>query len=152
MDQTFLSRAIDDAWLRQDLGIIHRNASQVSTLIDDVLDRSQIDANRMGLEKSELALSQIVVEAIASDASLYDPLGLTIAVELPAELPPLYVDGNRIRQILINLLNNAARFTEKGGVTIRATSDESEVVVSVTDTETGVAPADVPFIFQEPAR
>ncbi len=134
---------------RQDLEAIYRNACHLSRLIDDVLDLSQIEAHRLALERRVVSLRQIVDEAVATVATLYERLGLWLQVDLSPDLPLLFVDPNRIRQILINLLNNAARFTERGGVTIRATSDGREVVVAVSDTGTGIAPEDLPYVFQE---
>ena len=134
---------------RPGLEAIHRNANHISRLIDDVLDLSQIEAHRMALEKRWVSVGQIVEEAVETVASLFEHLGLGLAVEIPVDLPPLYVDPNRVRQILINLLNNAVRFTERGGVTIRATCDDREVVLAVTDTGDGIASEDLPYLFQE---
>ena len=132
---------------RQHLEAVHRNACSLSRLVDDVLDLSQIEAHRMALERAMVSLPRVVEEAIAAVASLFEHLRLNITVDVPADLPPLYVDANRVRQILINLLNNAARFTESGGVTIRATRDGGDVVVSVADTGSGIAPEDLPYVF-----
>ncbi len=134
---------------RLDLDAIYRNAGQISRLIDDVLDLSQIDAHRLALERSQVPLVQIVADAASTVALLFDHLGLSLTIDIPADLPCLNVDGNRIRQILINLLSNAARFTVQGGVTIRARHTESEVVVEVADTGEGIPSADVPYVFDE---
>lgn len=134
---------------REDLEAVHRNACHISRLINDVLDLSQIEAQRMALERSNVTLRQIVDDAVATVASLLDRLGLTITVEVPEDLPPLYVDARRVGQILINLLNNAARYTDRGGVTVRATCGEHDVVVAVADTGAGIAPEDLPYVFHE---
>ena len=131
------------------LTAVHRNASHISRLIDDILDLSQIEAYRMALTKTWASLTSIVDDAVSTIASLYDHLGLTLAVEIPDDLPPLYVDANRVRQVLINLLSNATRFTDRGGVVIRAEQVDHDVVVSVTDTGEGIATGDAPFVFQE---
>src|SRR5262249_22616907 len=134
---------------RRDLEAIYRNAGQISRLIDDVLDLSQIDAQRMALERSNVSLRQIVDEATSTVALLLEHLGLCLTVHVSPDLPALYVDPTRIRQILINFLNNAARFTDRGGITVRATADEYEVVVAVTDTGVGIPPEDLPYVFEE---
>jgi signal transduction histidine kinase/CheY-like chemotaxis protein len=134
---------------RLDLEAIYRNASQISRLIDDVLDLSQIDAHRLALDRTKVPLVQIVADAASTVALLFDHLGLSLSIDLPPDLPLLNVDANRIRQILINLLSNAARFTAQGGVTIRARCTGSEVVVAVADTGEGIAPSDVPHVFDE---
>jgi len=134
---------------RQDLEAIHRNASHISRLIDDVLDLSQIDAHRLALEKSWAFLPEIVESAVQTVASFYQHLGLSLALETPPNLPALHVDVGRTRQILINLLNNAARFTERGGVTIRSFLEDGNIVLGVSDSGVGIAPADLPYVFDE---
>ncbi len=131
------------------LTAVHRNASHISRLIDDILDLSQIEAHRMALTKTWASLASIVDDAVGTITSLYDHVGLTLAVEVADDLPPLYVDPNRIRQVLINLLSNAARFTDRGGVTVRAVRDGHDVRVSVIDTGDGIAAEDLPYVFQE---
>ncbi|MBI2940978.1 MAG: response regulator [Chloroflexi bacterium] len=107
---------------RGDVEAIYRNACHISNLIEDVLDLSQIEAHRMALDRRRTALAGIVEAAAATVESLFKDKGLSLALDLPADLPLVYVDPTRVRQILINLLNNAARFTNRGGVTIRARS------------------------------
>ncbi|MBX6772268.1 MAG: response regulator [Chloroflexi bacterium] len=74
---------------------------------------------------------------------------MRLEVHVPDDLPMVYVDRTRIRQVLINLLNNAARFTDTGGVTITARVDGGDVRVSVADTGIGIAPEDLPKVFEE---
>lgn len=131
------------------LTAVHRNASHISRLIDDILDLSQIEAHRMALTKTWIPLTSIVDDAVSTIASLYDHLGLTLAVEISDDLPPLHVDANRMRQVLINLLSNAARYTDQGGVTIRAQRAGHDVRIGVSDTGEGIAPEDIPYVFQE---
>lgn len=134
---------------RQDLEAVYRNACQVSSLASDVLDLSQIEAHRMALERSATSVKQIVDDAVATLAPHYGRLGLRLDAEVGADLPVLYVDGNRIRQVLINLLNNAARFTSRGGVTVRAMRDDENVVLSVADTGDGISPEALPHVFED---
>lgn len=128
---------------------IQRNANHLARLVDDVLDLSQIEAQRMALDKRWTALRPIVDDAVEAIASLFEHVGLRLTVDIPSNLPLLQADANRVRQILINLLNNAARFTDQGGVTIRAAYDGREITVAVSDTGVGIAPEDIPYVFQE---
>ena len=132
-----------------DLEAIYRNACHISNLIDDVLDLAQVDAHRMGLHRETVVLSKIVGEATAAVSRLFRDKCLELSVELPPDLPPLQVDPTRIRQVLINLLANAARFTEQGGVRVAARCDGSDVVIAVADTGQGITPEDLPQVFQE---
>lgn len=135
--------------LRADVEVIHRNARHLSALIDDVLDLSQVDAGRMGLHRERVDLAEVADEAVGAVARLYEVRGLTVHNTVPSDLPPLYVDRTRVRQVLINLLNNAARFTARGGSTVRARVDDGNVVVEVSDTGVGIPSADIPKVFEE---
>ena len=139
---------LPDAY-QSDLDAIQRNAQHLSGLIDDILDLSQIEAGRMGLVKERLALGDVVREAAAAVARLFDGKGLTIDVRVPDDLPLVYADRTRVRQVVINLLGNAARFTDEGGVEIRARTQGTDIIVSVADTGVGIAPEDLPRVFEE---
>lgn len=136
------------AYLR-DVDTIYRNARHLSSLIDDILDLSQIDAARMGLMRERVDLMRLVAEAVSSIEPLYLKQGISIATEVPAGLPPVFADRTRVRQVLINLLGNAVRFTSVGGVRIGVELQEREILVAVADTGVGIAPNDLPRVFQE---
>ncbi len=135
--------------VRADVDVIYRNAQHLSNLIDDVLDLSQVDAGRMGLTKERASLAAIAGEAISAIARLYEARRLWLTSEVSEALPDVYVDRTRVRQVLINLLNNAARFTASGGATVRAHQEERSLVVEVADTGVGIAPEDIPKVFEE---
>ena len=134
---------------RGDISAIYKSACHLSALIDDVLDLSQIEAGRMGLAKERTSLAEIIEEAVATVDVIYRDKGLSLSVSLPDPPPLVYVDRTRIRQIVINLLNNAVRFTERGGVTIDVTCDGEQVHVAVSDTGVGIPEADLPHVFEE---
>ncbi len=146
--QAYRGQILPDVY-RGDLEAIYRNACHLSNLVDDVLDLSQIEADRMGLQKEQVRLAPVVDEAVTTIARLFHAKGLAITVEVPLDLPAVYVDRTRIRQVLINLLNNAARFTSVGGVTIRAWSEGADVIVAVADTGIGIAPEHLTTVFEE---
>jgi signal transduction histidine kinase/CheY-like chemotaxis protein len=133
----------------RDLRIIHRNARHLQTLINDVLDLARIEAAQMTLVREEVDPAGLVSDAITGAASLIESQGLTLEVRVAAGLPPLRVDPTRIRQVLFNLLNNAARFTEKGGVTVSVAQQGEEVVFAVVDTGVGIAPDALGRIFED---
>ncbi len=134
---------------REDVEAIYRSARHLAQLIDDVLDLSQIEAERMGLAKDWANLAEIVDEAVAVVTRFLQSKRLSLSLDLSPSLPWVLVDRTRIRQVLINLLGNAARFTEHGGITIRAVVREREVVVSVSDTGPGICPEDLTKVFEE---
>lgn len=137
--------------LHRDIETIYRNACHLSGLVDDVLDLGRLDAQRLALQKEWSSLPEIAQQAIAATEGLYERAGLTISIDVSADLPRLYVDPTRIRQVLINLLTNAVRYMEEGGTRITAHRDGGDVIVSVEDTGAGIPPEDLPFVF-EPFR
>ena len=134
---------------RSDVQSIYHNAQHLASLIDDVLDLSQVEAGRMGLAEELTSLARVASEAASAVSNLFESKGLTLTMDVPGDLPVVAVDRTRIRQVLINLLGNAARFTERGGVTVTATANEKEITVSVADTGIGIAEEDIPKAFEE---
>lgn len=134
--------------LKSDIAAIRRNSQHLSRLVDDVLDLSQVESGLMGLSREWISLSDIVDEATMIVRPLFASKGLYLETALRSDLPPVYCDGTRIRQVLINLLSNSGRFTEQGGVRIEGYLDSQEVVVCVTDTGPGIAAGDQAKLFQ----
>jgi signal transduction histidine kinase/CheY-like chemotaxis protein len=135
--------------LRADLKEIYDSAQHLLHLIDDVLDLSQVEAARLPVNKERLDLVPLIHEAVATARSLFRGRGLYLRVDVPENLPALYADPTRIRQVLLNLLNNAARFTERGGITVHARLQDEEVEVVVEDTGIGIPPDQLQDIFTE---
>lgn len=134
---------------QHDLGVIHRNACHLQKLVSDVLDLARIETALMGLVLEEVDPAVLVSEAINTARSLVEARGLDLRTEIGPNLPRLRLDPTRIRQVLFNLLNNAARFTEEGHITVRAQSDGEQVIFAVADTGVGITAEDIPRIFQE---
>jgi CheY-like chemotaxis protein len=134
---------------RTDVEAIHRASYHLSNLIDDVLDLSEIDAHKMTIDKEWLSLGDVVAEAAATASGLFQSKALSLTVELPADLPVIYADRTRVKQVVLNLLKNAARFTDAGGATVSAALRGNDIVVAVADTGIGIAPQDVPHVFEE---
>ncbi|MCD6290261.1 MAG: response regulator [Anaerolineae bacterium] len=132
-----------------DVQAIYRNAKHLSNLIDDVLDLSQIEAGRMGLVKEPTKLADVAAEAIGAIAHMFQSKGLYLITNIPDDLPLVPADRTRVRQVLINLLNNAARFTDRGGVTVTAAADDRELTIAVADTGIGISEEDIPKVFEE---
>ncbi len=134
--------------LLADLSVVQRNSQHLSGLIDDVLDLSQVEAGRMALSKERVALADVIASAVAAVRPLFASKGLYLRTDIPADLPAILCDRTRIREVILNLLSNAGRFTEQGGVNVRARCEEHEVVVSVADTGPGIAADDLGRIFR----
>jgi len=137
--------------LLSDIAAIHLNSQHLAKLVDDVLDLSQVEAGRMALSKEWTSLQEIIEEAIPMVQPLFESKGLYLEAEVHPDLPPIFCDSTRIRQVVLNLLSNAGRFTERGGVQVKAWRKGNKVMVSVSDTGPGIAPQDQEKIF-EPFR
>jgi signal transduction histidine kinase/CheY-like chemotaxis protein len=135
--------------LRGDVQEIYESSTHLLHLIDDVLDLSQIDAARLPVAKERIALAPLIRDAVDTARSLLRESGLYLRLELPDDLPPVFADPTRIRQTLLNLLNNAARFTERGGISIAARTTDTDIEVTVSDTGIGIPAAELQEIFVE---
>ena len=136
--------------LLADLEIVRRNSQHLSNLVNDVLDLSQIEAGQMALTKEPVRIHDIVDAAVIAVQPLYESKGLELQVEVPPDLASIYLqcDPIRIRQVILNLLSNAGRFTVQGGVRISAWQDAHYLVISVADTGPGIAECDLERLFQ----
>jgi len=135
---------------RADIDAIYRNSQHLVALVDDILDLSQIEAQRLPLVKDRIDLEQEVVHKVVDTVRpLAERKGLHVREELCGGLPWVLADPVRLRQALLNLLTNAIRFTECGGITVRTSAGEGCIEVSVQDTGRGIAPEDMPRLFQE---
>jgi signal transduction histidine kinase/CheY-like chemotaxis protein len=134
--------------LLADMAVILRNSQHLSKLVDDVLDLSQIDAGRMALSKVWTDIAAIVREATEAVWPLFQTKGLHLETDVGSELPPVYCDPTRIRQVLMNLLSNAGRFTTEGGVHVRAWVEDEQIRFSVWDTGPGIDPRDRAHLFE----
>ena len=135
----------------RDLSIVHRNACHLQSLVNDVLDLARIETAQMSLYPEETDPAVLVQEAVNTARGLVEARGLGLAIDIQAGLPRLAIDPLRIRQVLFNLLNNAARYTDRGQISVQAQLDgqKNEVIISVSDTGVGIAPPDLQHIFEE---
>jgi signal transduction histidine kinase len=131
----------------EDLEQIYHDSQHLLFLINDILSISQIQAGLMALRPQPVDLSELLNGLMPTASALVRGRDITLRQELPEALPALFVDPARIRQVLVHLLNNAAKFTEVGEIAIRAWSNEDEVYVSVSDTGIGIPVEDRERIF-----
>ncbi len=134
---------------RADVNAVYRNAKHLQNLINDVLDISQLEARHLAIVKEKASLGDCLRETANMVVDLIGKKGLSFALDIPPDLQPLWFDPVRIRQILLNLLVNAARFTSEGGITIEVRVDEKKAVASVIDTGIGIREEELPQVFDE---
>jgi signal transduction histidine kinase len=131
------------------LAVIDRQTRQMTRLIDDLLDIARITSNKLELRKERIELREVLKAAVETSKPLMVQRGHELIVETDDE--PIYLDGDLIRlaQVISNLLNNAAKYTEIGGrIWLTAARQESSVVITVRDTGIGIAPEVLSRIFE----
>jgi signal transduction histidine kinase len=124
-----------------DIQLIHNSGQHLLALINDVLDLSKIEAERMELLLEEVSLYEMVTEVLASTAPLVQNKPVALVSSVDRELPLIIADKLRLSQILINLISNAAKFTEEGSISISADlpeDDPARLRVAVKDTGIGI--------------
>ena len=135
--------------IEQARSMMERQVGQMVRLMDDLLDISRITSGKMQLRKERVELAAVVQSAVEASRPLIEAQAHELTVTLPPE--PVYLDADptRLAQVFSNLLNNAAKYTEKGGhIWLTAERQGGEVVVSVRDTGIGIAAEHLPHIFE----
>ncbi len=135
--------------LYDDIQEIYASSRHLLRLINDILDMGKIEAGQMTLYRERAHLTQVIEEVHAMLARAFEQKGIELRIEVPPDLPPVFIDTTRIRQVLLNLLNNGLRFTDQGYVALRVEQQGDSLLISVRDTGTGIAPQDLPKVFQE---
>jgi signal transduction histidine kinase/CheY-like chemotaxis protein len=130
---------------------IHTSGQHLLALINDVLDLSKLQAGRVELELRQAHLTDVATEAYTFILPAAQRKHQGVIIDLPADLPVLYVDILRVKQVLINLLNNACKFTpEAGTITVRATRvNDDWLQASISDTGPGIPPEWQGDLFEE---
>jgi signal transduction histidine kinase/CheY-like chemotaxis protein len=131
------------------LNRIRASGEHLLGIINDILDLSKIEAGRMELFTEPCQIGELVQSTLSTAVGLTKGKPVTLHHEIGAELPTLIVDRTRIRQVLLNLLSNAAKFTDEGSITVRVAQEQDEVVVSVADTGIGIPADKYESIFEE---
>jgi len=135
---------------RRNLSRIDANARHLLTLINEILDITRIEAGRMPIQIVAFNLAELVREVTAELEPIIARSGLQVVCKLPGDLPTLRTDRQKVKQILVNLLSNALKFTQKGSITIKAQmTSRQTVAVAVIDTGIGIPKEDHIRIFED---
>ncbi len=132
----------------EDLQRIYDNGQRLMALINDLLDISQLQAGLMELELEPVNLGELIASVLPTASALVRGKEIELSTEVTGEIPPVMADVARIRQTLVRLLTNAAKYTERGRITLRAWADAEQAYVSVSDTGIGIPPEDRERIFE----
>ncbi len=134
---------------RTDLTSIYNNGRHLLGLINDVLDISRIEAGKIELVFESVDLRSIIDGVMSTAVGLVRDKPVQLIQKVSDDLPFVRADSTRIRQVLLNLMSNAAKFTEKGSITVRAWADNEHVTITVADTGVGVPEEYREKIFEE---
>ena len=137
---------------RTDLTAIYSSGQHLLGLVNDILDLSKIEAGKVTLNKELLDFHEIAAGVMSSAIALVADKPIELREEIAPNLPPVCADRKRVRQIILNLVSNAAKFTERGHITLRVQpiteNGRQFLLCAVEDTGIGIRPEDIPTIFE----
>ncbi len=136
----------------QDLTAIYNSGQHLLSLINDILDLSKIEAGKMELAFSEVNLTDLITSVMSTATGLVKDKSIKLIKQIPQDLPVVQADPMRVRQVLLNLISNAAKFTEQGSIIVAASVQAApdgaqEMIVTVKDSGPGISPEDQSKLF-----
>ncbi len=129
------------------LDIISRNVDRLKKLIDDILDISKLESGAMRFEMTDISVVDVAWNSVQDMQSYAAGKGLTLKAEIQAGIPLVHGDKNRLMQVLIDLIDNATKFTEQGGIVVEVNLSADNVLVRVRDTGIGIAQKNICRLF-----
>jgi len=133
---------------KKQTGMVQTSARHLLALINDVLDISKIEAGQLSLASATFDLRSSIEKTAGLVAPLAEKKEIHLKVEIAKDIGDMTTDQRRLEQVVLNLLNNAVKFTEKGYVSLSCRTDNRQCVISVADTGIGIQPEDVTALFQ----
>ena len=133
---------------KENLVKVTQSADRLLDLINSILDLSKIEAGRMDVNTEPFAVEMLIAGCCAEVEPLVKP-DVTLGCDVSDDIGEAHTDPARVRQIVVNLLSNALKFTERGEVAVRATGESGSVVISVADTGPGIPADALDAIFEE---
>jgi CheY-like chemotaxis protein len=134
---------------RRDLNVIKSNAKTLLSLINDILDLSKIEAGRVDVVKEPVDLAGLIDECTATIREYIKGKDVVLTANVSPGVATVFTDPLKLRQIVLNLLTNAAKFTESGEIAINASERGADLVLEVEDTGVGIPADQLPFIFEK---
>ena len=134
---------------KTDLTSIYNSGQHLLGLINNVLDLSKIEAGKMELNFEEVEIGPVIKGIMSTALALVKDKPVELVQEIPENLPAVWADATRLRQIILNLVSNACKFTEEGTVIVKATAKKEKIIISVADTGIGIPPDNLENIFEE---
>ena len=137
-------------YMQNDLGLIYKNGQHLLHLINDVLDMAKIESGKMNLNIEKFKLQETIEDVTSITSALANEKNLALFIEPDSDHEvEINADKIRLRQVMINLINNAIKFTEKGEIAIHVAREANNVLISVKDTGIGIPIDQLESVFQE---
>ena len=135
--------------VNSNVDIIIAEGERLTSLINNVLDLAKIEAGKIDWNMVPVSIKELIERAAAATSSLFEVKPFKLTLEIEDGIPQIIGDHDRLLQVVINLISNASKFTDQGGITVRARRDDANVLVSVTDTGMGIAESDYGKVFEQ---
>jgi len=143
----------DDDQLHSVLSIAYRSSRRASRLVESLLDLTRLEAGKAVLNKTETSMSTLIAEAMEEVHPTADAKGQVLLFDLGSDLPPISIDEGMIRRVLINLVENASKYTHgQGEIRVRARKKDDAILISVSDQGLGIPKAEQDRIFEKFTR
>lgn len=141
---------LSDEKRRASLSRVNTSGRHLLAMINEILDLSKIEAGKMELENTVVSVPDILSDVVAISETLATDNGNTLSLSIKPDLPPVWGDATRLRQVLLNLLSNAAKFTKNDQILIHAEStDDSQIAISVKDRGIGMSDEQMGRLFED---
>jgi signal transduction histidine kinase/CheY-like chemotaxis protein len=133
---------------KQDLSSIYSSGQHLLGLINDILDHSKIEAGKMEMTPEPVQVAELIRGVMSTAVGLTKDKEIELIQKVPDDLPPVWADPFRLRQVLLNLVANAAKFTDRGSIKVQAAYDPQAVFIQVMDTGQGISRSDTKKLFR----
>jgi signal transduction histidine kinase len=135
--------------IKKNINIVKLEGDRLTELINDILDISKMDAGKVDWKMENLSVSKVIGRALEVTNSFLEIYQLEIVEDIERELPEVVGDNDKLKQVVINLISNAVKFTEEGPIICRAKKINKEIVISVVDKGIGITEADQGSVFDK---
>ena len=135
--------------VKDNINIIISEAERLTTLINDVLDIAKMEAGKLDWKQDNISIETVIERSLAATSGLFVTQNLELIKNIEPEIPQIIGDENRLIQVLINLISNAVKFTDEGSISCSAKVNSNNIIVSVTDTGSGISQEDQAKVFDK---
>jgi signal transduction histidine kinase len=140
--RTSLQKALSD------MEVMAAEGERLGRLVNDVLDLSKLEAGRLRLSFEPVDVAALVAGALQATSTLFQGRHILLVPDLPEVCPEAWGDKDRLLQVLVNLVSNAIKYTERGEIRVTVTASPGELVLSVRDAGAGIPPEELSHIFE----